>query len=138
VAGKVECATPQIVDDAKYKPGQIWSYKTRASESSSTITILRVETLPKAGIILHIRIDGIRLKNCAGGPSPTTIQHAPFTKAAIDMSVTRMLRNSAELPDFEDGYRDWLGHCGGVYTIAVAEMVRADEATFNAGSGCGQ
>jgi hypothetical protein len=114
----------------------VWTYKTRPSEGSSTVTILRVETLPKVGVIVHVRIDGVRLKNCKGGPAPTTIDHAPFTKIAMDKSVSRKLRTVSELPEFEAGYKYWLAHCGGVYTVSVADMVDVDDATFNAGLGC--
>jgi hypothetical protein len=114
----------------------VWSYKTRPSEGLSTVTILRVETSPKVGVIVHVRIDGVQFKNCKGGPAPTTIDHAPFTKIAMDKSVSRQLRTVSELPEFEAGYKDWLAHCGGVYTVSVAEMVDVNDATFNAGLGC--
>lgn len=133
---KQKCAEPHAIVDSKYSPGQVWSYKTRLSESLSTITILRVETLPKVGIIIHVRVDGVQFKNCTGGPAPNTIQHAPFTKAAIDKSVIRQLRTTSEIPEFGEGYKNWLAHCGGVYTVTVAEMVDVDDTTFNAGLGC--
>jgi hypothetical protein len=135
-ADKRKCAEPQTLADSKYSPGQVWSYKARPGESSSTVTILRIETLPKVGVIIHVRIDGVHFKNCTGGPAPTTVQHAPFTKAAIDLSITRQLRTTSEIPEFETAYKDWLEHCGGVYTITLAEMVDVDDNTFNAGLGC--
>jgi hypothetical protein len=131
-----KCAAPQPTVDSTYSPGQVWSYKSRPSEGSSTVTILRVETSPKVGVIVHVRIDGVQFKNCKGGPAPTTIDHAPFTKIAMDKSVSRQLRTVSELPEFEAGYKDWLAHCGGVYTVSVAKMVDVDDATFNAGLGC--
>jgi hypothetical protein len=133
---KRKCAEPQAVADTTYRPGQVWSYKTRPGEGSSTITVLRVESLPTLGVIVHIRIDGFQFKNCSGGPAPTTVQHAPFSKAAIDKSVTRLLRSFSELPAYQAGYEDWLAHCGGVYTISIAEMIDADDATFNTANGC--
>jgi len=135
-ANKTKCAEPQIVTDSKYSPGQVWAYKTRGTENPSTITILRVESLPKVGVIIHIRIDGIKLKNCSGGTSPNVIQDAPFTEDAIDRSVVRLVKQDSQLPDFQAGYADWRAHCGGVYTITVAEMLKADEMTFNAGMNC--
>jgi hypothetical protein len=122
-ADKKECVVPQTTVDSTYKPGQVWSYKTRPGESSSTITILRVETTPKLGTIIHIRVDDVQFRDCNGArPAPTSIAHAPFAKAAIDKSVIRQLRSVSTLPDFEAGYSDWLAHCGGVYTVSVAEM----------------
>ena len=133
-----KCVTPEIVSDPKYSPGQVWSYKSRTGESSSTITILRVESLPNIDVIVHVRIDGIKLKNCSGGPSPNAVQHAPFSKDAIDRSVVTLIRKSQQLPEYEAGYSDWKAHCGGVYTVTVAEMLKADEATFNNGMNCSE
>ncbi len=98
-ADKHKCAEPQTLADSTYSPGQVWSYKARPGESASTVTILRIETLPKVGVIIHVRIDGVHFKNCTGGPAPTTVQHAPFTKAAIDLSVTT---SSELLPRYQD------------------------------------
>jgi hypothetical protein len=131
-----KCAEPQVVTDAKYSPGQVWNYRTREGEELSTITVLRVESLPKIGVIVHVRVEGIRLKNCSGGPSPTTIGHAPFTRDALDRSVTKLVEQGHTLPDFEEGYNNWREACGGVYTIPVAEMLKADEATFNSRMNC--
>jgi hypothetical protein len=136
VAQKEPCAVPAPAKDDKYVPGQVWSYKTRPGESLSTVTILRVESLPKAGVVIHVRIDGIQFKNCTGGPAPSRIEHAPFARKAIDESTTRLLRTESAVPDHEVGYQDWLVHCGGVYTIGLAQMVDVDDAAFNAGLGC--
>jgi len=130
------CAPPQTASDSTYAPGQVWSYRARDGESESTITILRVESLPKIGINVHVRIDGIRLWNCSGGGSPTTIQHAPFTKESINKSVLRLESKKVELPDFEEGYSNWKANCGGVYTIT--EMLQAGELTLNGGKSCSQ
>jgi hypothetical protein len=132
------CPEPQPAHDAKYHPGQVWTYKTRAHETDSKITILKIETLPKIGEIIHIRVDNIRLRNCTGGPEPEVIEHAPFTRDAIEKSVMKVLDNGDLVPDFEQGYRDWREHCGGVYSITVAEVVHADELTFQKGLGCAQ
>jgi hypothetical protein len=100
------------------------------------VTILRVEVLPKIGTIIHVRIDGVKFRNCTGGPSPETIEHAPFVKSSLDKSVNHKLSTVSQVPDFEAGYDNWLAHCGGVYTITVAEMVEAGDATFSKGLGC--
>jgi hypothetical protein len=95
-----------------------------------------VEATPKLGTIIHVRVDDIHFSSCKGGPAPTSLAHAPFAKAAIDKSVIRELRSVSTLPDFEAGYSDWLDHCGGVYTLAIADVVSVDDITFNAGLGC--
>ncbi len=106
-----QCATPHVVDDEKYKPGQVWTYQSRRGEADSTITILRVESSQKVGIILHIRIDGVRFANCHGGPSPDTIEHAPFKREAIEQSTVRLVQ-SQPVPDFHRGYDDWISNRG--------------------------
>ena len=135
-ADKRNCAAPQAAVDSTYSPGQVWSYKTRPGESSSTVTILRVETTPKIGTIIHVRIDGVRFKNCTGGPAPNTestphLRRALWTKASVTSSAPLQ-----DCPISRPVYGDWLAHCGGVYTITVAEMVGVNDATFNAGLGC--
>jgi hypothetical protein len=54
----------------------------------------------------------------------------------MDESVGRRLKMLSHLPEFAADYDDWLAHCGGVYTIPVAEMVDVDDTTCNAGLGC--
>lgn len=126
------CAEPITSTDPKFSPGQVWTYHNRETEPSSTLTILKVETLPKIGAVIHIRIDGIRLRSCAGGPEPKEIEHAPFAREALDRSVVRLIR-TGEVPPFQEGYSRWRHDCGGVYTLTVADMVAVDEQTFSAG-----
>ena len=130
------CVEPQAATDPKFSPGQVWSYRTRRGEESSSITVLRVESIPKVGVIVHVRIEGIRLNNCSDGPSPTSIGHAPISREALDRSVTKLLEQRRPLPDFERGYNEWRQACGGVYTISVADVVKADEEAFNSGMNC--
>ena len=130
------CVRPELVSDSKFAPGQVWSYKTRPGEEGSTITILRIEETPKLGTIVHVRIDGIHFSNCTGGPSPSLIQHAPISRAALEASVIAKLTSVPRVPDYAAGYQDWLVHCGGVYTIPVDRVIAADDVTFNAGLGC--
>jgi hypothetical protein len=130
-----ECPTPGLARDSKFIPGQVWAYKTRQNEESSTLTILKVETLPKLGVIIHVRVDKIRLRNCTGGPEPNKFEHMPFRRDAIDRSVTKMLKEG-DVPVFQDGYDEWRKACGGVYTITVAEAVRAGEEVFRQNLGC--
>ncbi|MGA8938961.1 MAG: hypothetical protein WB439_07340 [Acidobacteriaceae bacterium] len=129
------CAATTPASDTKFTVGQVWSFKSRDFEPDATLTILKIESLPKVGEIVHVRIDGIRLRNCSGRQEPTSIEHAPFTRDAIDRSVAKLLRTGT-VPAFEDGYDNWKARCGGVYTIPVSEMVIVDEKTFNSNPGC--
>jgi hypothetical protein len=77
-------------------------------------------------MIIHIRVDKIRLRNCTGGPEPDTIQHMPFSREALDRSVTKLLKNGP-VPEFQEGYDEWRKACGGFYTITVAEAIVTDK-----------
>ena len=101
-SGKDKGASLREVHDEKYKPGQVWSYKTRSNEQESTLTILRVEETQEKKRIVHIRVDHIQLTDCTGGPAPDTFEHMPFAKDALDESVTKVVRTGA-VPDFRGG-----------------------------------
>ena len=127
------------VKDSKFKPGQVWSYRTRTGEESSTLTILRVEEGPQKKRIIHIRVDHIHLKNCTGGPEPETVEHMPFAREVLEASVIKVLR-TGDVPDYHNGYGEWRqawdAHKAGVYTISVAEAVDVMQETFSHGLGC--
>jgi hypothetical protein len=130
---------PELTEmkDSKFRPGQVWQYKTRLQEEGSTLTILKVESSPKMGTIIHIRVEKIRLRNCTGGPEPDKFEHMPFTREAIEHSVTKLLKENS-VPDFHAGYDEWRNACGGVYTITVAEAIQVGEVTFRKNLGCGR
>jgi hypothetical protein len=117
------------VVDSKFKPGQVWTYRNRPGESESTVTILQVDRMEKIGVVVHIRVDGLRMLNPRREPVPS-IEHMPFTRDAILLSVIDLHQTVATLPTLE-GYDHWRADCGGVYTISVADAVSVAEKTFN-------
>jgi hypothetical protein len=129
------CPQPNETTDTKFRPGQVWQYKTRPHERSSTLTILKFESLPKVGTIIHVRVDKVRLRNCTGGPEPDNFQHMPFARDAIEHSVTKLAKEGG-VPDFQAGYDEWRSACGGVYTITVAETIQVAEDTFRKNLAC--
>ncbi|MFC5270775.1 hypothetical protein [Adhaeribacter terreus] len=121
--------------DSKYKEGQIWAYKTRSNEKESFLTILKVEKEAE-GIIIHIAVDSAKIKNpnLKVGYS-SSIGHLPFSKEALNKSVTMLISNKNELPNYLDGYQEWRqaynkGEAG-VFSITVAEAVAYVEETMN-------
>jgi hypothetical protein len=129
------CPEPVETTDSKFHPGQVWEYKTRRHEKGSTLTILKVESLPKLGTIIHVRVEKIRLRNCTGGPEPDTFEHMPFSREAIERSVTKFVKETST-PSFQSGYDEWRNACGGVYTITVAEAIKVAEDGFRKNLGC--
>ncbi len=102
----------------KYQPGQVWAFKDSESEPDARVTVLRVDHIDTQGTVVHISVSGINLPN--GG---TVIGHMPFTEAALNQSVTTLLRSDAPLPDFKAGYEQWRWGGGGIFTISIAEAI---------------
>jgi hypothetical protein len=126
------------IADPKYKPGQVWRYKTRPGEDSSTVTVLRIESSGDKTIV-HIRVDNIHLRNCLGGPEPDKFEHMPFAREALDQSVSKLLK-SVDVPEYKEGYTEWRNAWeagkAGFYTVSVAKALDVAQATFDQGLGC--
>lgn len=96
-----------LANAAAFKEGQVWAYSTRPGESGSTLTILKIEKYPDLGQVIHIRIDGIHMRNPTKGNIVTDIPHLPFRSAAVKRSVTTLLRKSSSVSGFKQGYDIW-------------------------------
>jgi hypothetical protein len=126
--------------DAKFTVGQVWHYRTRKGEEQSTLTILKIDKTPTLGLVIHVAIQGIQYHNCRGGEAPDYIAHMPFSKKALESSVTELAGSGQPIPDFFDAYNQWRGlygeHKAGIYTSTVAESLDFGEKTFRKGIGC--
>ena len=92
---------------AELQPGQVWKYKTRLGEQTSTLTILKVEKYKDLGSVVHIRVDAIRMKNPLKGNIVTDVPHLPFKEDAVQKSITELVRKSTDIPPFQEGYDTW-------------------------------
>lgn len=102
--------------------GQEWRFRARTQDPDPRLVIDKLETLPKAGDVVHVTIRGVRIRNPhASNGYSDTIGHMPFSRAAIESSITTLLQDSVALPDFEDGYQEWQKAQGGVFTVSVVE-----------------
>jgi hypothetical protein len=105
---------------SKFRPGQVWTFKTPPGQPNARLTILRVEDGGKVGRVVHIALSGV---SYTGGH--TEIPRLPFAESAIDKSVIALERESGTLPDFSEGYRMWReafeSGKGGVFSIDVAD-----------------
>ena len=116
-------------DESTYHVGETWDYKTRPGEEGSTLTIVRVGSSPSYGVIVSVRIDGLRMEspNAKDGAF-VEIAHVPFAEAAIEASVTN--RAAVGVPasaESDAGYEEWRTHfdagAAGFWTVSVAEAV---------------
>ena len=119
----------------KYQPGQVWKYRTRASEPDSRATILRVDAPPDLGYIVHIAVDGLSIQSPQSPEGVAeTVSHLPFSEAAISDSLTELER-TGPVPDFREGYQTWRDafdqHEAGVWTISVADAIAAMESILS-------
>ena len=85
--------------DDKFKVGQIWDYQNRTGEENSKITILKVEKYYGKEIVIHIYVNGLKIKNelRANGVSDD-IGHLPMSKESLDKSVTKLISENNKLP----------------------------------------
>ena len=124
----------------QYRVGQEWNYKTRPTEKSSTLTILKIEEYPETGKVIHISVSGLKMKNPA---SPTgyaeNLSHLPISEEALDKSVTTLKNETGKKPDSleMDGYSYWKRAFdkgdAGIFTIPVSEIVGKMEKSIVAG-----
>ena len=120
--------------ESKFKVGQVWSYKTRPDEKDSTFIVLKVESYPERGNIVHVSLRGLRLKK-PNGDYISEVAHMPFSEEALAKSAVKLLREKEKLPDFKEGYDMWReafdAKKAGVWTVSLAEGVEAMEKILN-------
>ena len=125
-------------EDDKFKVGQIWDYQNRTGEEISKITILKVEKYYGKEIVIHIYVNGLKIKNelRSNGVSDD-IGHLPMSKESLNKSVTKLISENNNLPDFKEGYENWKeafdNKKGGIFTINVSEAVQFVEETMKSG-----
>lgn len=113
-----------------YAEGQVWEYRTRAEDKGSLLKIQKIEVLPefaKIGPVYHVSIIGLHF---AGLPLNGSLQHAPFSKAALDASVTKLTSTKTGFPEIGEGIAEWERAKGGVFTVSVAGAVSFAEQTL--------
>ena len=92
----------------KFKVRQVWKYANRNGEDSSTLTILKIEKYEKGDTIIHIRVDNVKINSPQSATGYTNfIGHLPYSEIAISKSVTSLVGQNENLPDFSEGYNQW-------------------------------
>jgi hypothetical protein len=132
-------ADPVVLTDAKdprYHAGEKWRFRSRPGEEDATLTIVKIESSAELGVIVHVSLEGVRIKNPhAPGGFSETVAHMPFSEAAVERSVTELQGKGDPAPKFEDGYREWRTAFekkkAGIFTITVGEGVSFMEKVLN-------
>lgn len=125
-----------IVNAADFAEGQVWTYKTRPGEESSTLLINKVESHRKLGKIFHISLSDVKVKNphFAGGVT-SELPHFPVSQTTLEKSVTKLLRKSQPNAEYVEGCKEWKRAFdqgkAGIFTITVSEIVDVVETTIN-------
>lgn len=123
--------TTTVTHAAGFKVGQVWEYKTRAVEVGSTLTIVKIDNVENERII-HISVQGLSIKNPKAPKGYNDkIAHLPISEKSLTESVTKMLRVTEELPDFQEGYNLWKDAQGGYFTLPVSQCVEYMEQVIN-------
>ena len=112
------------VQEKHLKVGQEWQFEGRPADPDPTLVIVLIEQLPEMGEVVHVSVRGVRIRNprSASGFSDK-LPHMPFSRAAIEGSVTKLVHDSVALPAYEEGYNQWKNAHGGVFTISVREAL---------------
>lgn len=119
-----------------FKPGQVWTYSTRSGEEGSRIVVCQVETDTKIGEIVHISVNGLRIKNKhAPGGFGSEIGHMPYEGEALRKTVLALESSNGVIPEFESGYQEWKAAFdsgqAGVWTASVSEAIAGMESALN-------
>jgi hypothetical protein len=129
-------STSRVIDDPKFKPGQVWRYHHRHGEDGSTLTILQVEDIESQGklwkTIVHIRVDNIFIK-LRDDTIRTSIPHIPLPRESIEESVIELIDLSSNSPSFNSiAWLDLLRDGeGGIITTPVAKTLDFIEEDLN-------
>jgi len=117
-----------VTQAKQYLVGQVWSYKTRHQEPHSQLTIVRIDKDIKGELIIHVWLDQLQLKN-PNHPEGVIrdLPHTPLSLAALDCSVTQLVKTVANLPDYSEGYSVWLEAWNrgkaNIYSMPIREII---------------
>lgn len=114
--------------------GQVWSYKTRVNEVSSTLSIIKIESDSRLGNIVHIAIHDLKISRVNSGGVIAELPHIPIAEEAVRASLTRLTRTE-QTSAIPPGYEIWRSAFergeAGVYSISVADCVATVEESLN-------
>lgn len=115
--------------------GQEWSYQTRPHESDSTFIITHIDQGGPKGIIVHIFVKGLKMKNkLSASGFNDHIVHLAYSEKAIRASGIKLKNENCSLPPFQEGYLTWLKgfeqNKAGVFKLPLNECIAFLETKF--------
>lgn len=124
------------LNDERILVGQVWNYITRPGEENSTATVLLIEKDDVIGVIIHIYLNGLNLKNSRNPNGYSTeIRHLPFSIEGFCKSATKLIAIDQPIPDFQNGYNQWRNsfenNKATLFSISIAEAIKYVEEIMN-------
>jgi hypothetical protein len=104
-------------------PGQVW---TVHANPPTTLRVLigKIEQLGERPVV-SVMLLGARAPEGFGSET-LDIHHAPFDAPSLIAELEDLEAEGVEVPaSFEDGYAQWKGNNGGVWTLGPAEVAGA-------------
>ena len=118
-------------DAGTYRVGQIWTYETRRHEPESLLCIVRIDQDREHGVIFHVYLDGLSIGNpLAAGGIQDTLPHTAVSETSLRRSLKECVAETAELPDYAQGYESWKTLHGGVFDDPVKDVIEMVENLF--------
>jgi hypothetical protein len=112
--------------------GQVWTYRSRLGESTSTLTVLQIEKALNTTAIVHISIDNLKVRKSVESRSEFwSISHIPIDKDVLVPSLINL--HSYREVDIEsnEGYLLWKEEYdkgkAGVWSLDVREIIGMSE-----------
>jgi len=118
-----------------YEVGQVWSYQTRPQEPKSALMIMRIDNSTDLGEVIFIRLFNLNFNSAKGMVSVPVLSPLPFTRAALDRSVVKLMRKMDRVEQSDGAYTKWKqAHLEGkkvaVYNRPVAQVLPEIEAAI--------
>lgn len=96
----------QPSQNSPFQAGERWTYRTRAEEPDSTFVVLRVDTLPGAQNVVHLRLEELRIPNSLAPSGFTEVAgHLPVAQEQVSQSALAKIGTGEPLE--WDGYEHW-------------------------------
>ena len=117
--------------NSDFHAGETWAYQTRPHETGSTFFVWRVETLPDATNVVHVRVSGLKIPNPSAPNGLTEVaEHLPVSETALAACATHKISSGEPLPlpeGYEEWRREWERGKAGAFGLPLAEIAEVLE-----------